>query len=112
MTTSDVQPTRWWLAGRDTDDLITQLDELAAAVAAGTPASDTPAAQRSADDLTGPARLGIVEPTDRKIRLARRLVAKGEPWRGRSDIWFTADGPARADGGGGKNALPFPPGAR
>ena len=51
----------------------------------------------SADDATvlaapmlpGPCRLGIVAPTVRRLALARRVVAKGVAWRGRSDIWFT-----------------------
>ncbi|MFT7839317.1 beta-ketoacyl synthase N-terminal-like domain-containing protein [Saccharothrix sp. BKS2] len=36
-----------------------------------------------------PCRLGIVDPTPRKLALARKAVAKGVPWRGRSDVWFS-----------------------
>jgi malonyl CoA-acyl carrier protein transacylase len=36
----------------------------------------------------GPARLGIVAPTERKLALARRVVAGGKPWYGRKDVWF------------------------
>ncbi|MGW3144395.1 beta-ketoacyl synthase N-terminal-like domain-containing protein [Streptomyces sp. NPDC001177] len=36
----------------------------------------------------GPARLGIVEPTAKRLALARRAVAKGRIWQGRSDVWF------------------------
>ncbi|MGW3208800.1 beta-ketoacyl synthase N-terminal-like domain-containing protein [Streptomyces sp. NPDC001135] len=36
----------------------------------------------------GPVRLGIVDPTARRLALARRAVAKGRVWQGRSDVWF------------------------
>ncbi|MFE7118108.1 beta-ketoacyl synthase N-terminal-like domain-containing protein [Streptomyces sp. NPDC057654] len=36
-----------------------------------------------------PCRLGVVDPTPRRLALARRAVAKGRPWRGRSDVWFS-----------------------
>src|SRR4029079_15126700 len=36
-----------------------------------------------------PARLGVVDPTAQRIAAARRIVARGEPWRGGRDIWFT-----------------------
>ncbi|MEU1945699.1 beta-ketoacyl synthase N-terminal-like domain-containing protein [Streptomyces sp. NPDC020125] len=64
-------------------------------------AADTPerlAELLAADDTTVRAtvtgrdartRLGIVEPTAKRLALARRMVAKGRPWRGRNDIWFT-----------------------
>ncbi|WP_263170256.1 type I polyketide synthase [Streptomyces sp. SCSIO ZS0520] len=54
----------------------------------------------------GPVRLGIADPTARRLKLARKAVAKGEPWRGRSDVWFTPRpvlGPA-----GGRTAFVFP----
>ncbi|WPB96524.1 beta-ketoacyl synthase N-terminal-like domain-containing protein [Streptomyces malaysiensis] len=66
-------------------------------------AADTPerlAELLAADDatvrttVTGRAartRLGIVEPTAKRLALARRMVAKGRPWRGRNDIWFTPE---------------------
>ncbi|MDI2127237.1 type I polyketide synthase [Yinghuangia seranimata] len=37
----------------------------------------------------GPCRLAVVDPNPRRLELAGRVVARGEPWRGRSDIWFT-----------------------
>ncbi|MCZ4510247.1 beta-ketoacyl synthase N-terminal-like domain-containing protein [Streptomyces sp. ActVer] len=37
----------------------------------------------------GRARLGIVAPTAKRLALARRAVAKGRAWHGRSDVWFT-----------------------
>ncbi|MFE0516049.1 polyketide synthase, partial [Streptomyces sp. NPDC058964] len=36
----------------------------------------------------GPARLGIVDPTAKRLALARRAVAKGRAWQGRGDVWF------------------------
>ncbi|MEV6615083.1 beta-ketoacyl synthase N-terminal-like domain-containing protein [Streptomyces sp. NPDC051051] len=54
----------------------------------------------------GPVRLGIVGPTDRRLALARRAVAKGRAWHGRSDVWFRP-GPLLG-AGGGKLAFLFP----
>ncbi|MGW7424129.1 beta-ketoacyl synthase N-terminal-like domain-containing protein [Streptomyces sp. NPDC054813] len=36
----------------------------------------------------GPARLGIVDPTAKRLALARRAVGKGRAWQGRNDVWF------------------------
>ncbi|MEU6551802.1 beta-ketoacyl synthase N-terminal-like domain-containing protein [Streptomyces sp. NPDC046915] len=36
----------------------------------------------------GPVRLGIVDPTAKRLALARRAVGKGRAWQGRSDVWF------------------------
>jgi acyl transferase domain-containing protein/phosphopantetheinyl transferase len=36
----------------------------------------------------GPCRLAIVAPDARRLALARKIVARGRPWRGRSDVWF------------------------
>ncbi|WOP38650.1 beta-ketoacyl synthase N-terminal-like domain-containing protein [Streptomyces sp. Li-HN-5-13] len=47
-------------------------------------------------------RLGVVAPTARKLALARKAVAKGRAWQGRSDVWFT---PVRP---GGRLAFVFP----
>ncbi|NEW69297.1 acyltransferase domain-containing protein [Streptomyces rapamycinicus] len=84
-------------------------------------AADTPerlAELLAADDTTvrttvtgrdARTRLGIVDPTAKRLALARRMVAKGRPWRGRNDIWFT---PAPLLGAGpaprGKLAFVFP----
>ncbi|MFB6813924.1 beta-ketoacyl synthase N-terminal-like domain-containing protein [Streptomyces sp. NPDC056347] len=54
----------------------------------------------------GPVRLGIVDPTGRRLKLARKAVAKGVPWRGRSDVWFTPRPVLGA--GGGLTAFVFP----
>lgn len=54
----------------------------------------------------GPVRLGIVDPTARRLKLARKAVTKGAAWRGRSDVWFSPRpllGP-----GGGTTAFVFP----
>nr|WP_037679299.1 type I polyketide synthase [Streptomyces griseus] len=56
----------------------------------------------------GRARLGIVEPTAKRLALARRAVAKGRAWHGRSDVWFRP-GPLLGPGAeGGKLAFVFP----
>jgi len=62
----------------------------------------------------GPCRLALVAPTPRRLALARTIVARGTPWRGRNDLWFTtepllaepetADGP---DGGTQTGRLAF-----
>lgn len=57
-------------------------------------------------NAAGPVRLGIVDPTARRLKLARKAVAKGAAWRGRSDVWFSPRpllGP-----GGGTTAFVFP----
>ncbi|MFJ8493248.1 beta-ketoacyl synthase N-terminal-like domain-containing protein [Streptomyces sp. NPDC094038] len=36
----------------------------------------------------GPVRLGIVDPTARRLALARRAAGKGRAWQGRNDVWF------------------------
>ncbi|MEN3614212.1 beta-ketoacyl synthase N-terminal-like domain-containing protein [Plantactinospora sp. ZYX-F-223] len=41
---------------------------------------------RTADEH---CRLGIVNPDTRRLGNARRAVAKGQPWRGARDIWFS-----------------------
>ncbi|RKN03791.1 type I polyketide synthase [Streptomyces radicis] len=53
-----------------------------------------------------PVRLGIVDPTARRLALARRAVAKGAPWQGRSDVWFSPR-PQLGDAGG-LTAFVFP----
>nr|WP_078890088.1 type I polyketide synthase [Streptomyces sp. NBRC 110468] len=54
----------------------------------------------------GPARLGIVDPTAKRLALARRAVAKERAWHGRGDVWFRP-GPLLGAGGGG-TAFLFP----
>ncbi|HEY2834221.1 MAG TPA: beta-ketoacyl synthase N-terminal-like domain-containing protein [Sporichthyaceae bacterium] len=53
-----------------------------------------------------PCRLGIVEPTEKRLALARWAVERGQAWRGRSDVWFSPEpllGPGR-----GRVAFLFP----
>ncbi|WP_125619695.1 beta-ketoacyl synthase N-terminal-like domain-containing protein [Actinomadura sp. WAC 06369] len=45
-----------------------------------------------------PCRVAVVAPTPRRLDLARAVVQRGTPWRGRSDVWF-APRPLLADGG-------------
>ncbi|HEV7976183.1 beta-ketoacyl synthase N-terminal-like domain-containing protein [Amycolatopsis sp.] len=54
----------------------------------------------------GPTRLGIVDPTAKRLALARKAVAKGRGWRGRNDIWYAPTPLLGA--GGGKLAFVFP----
>ncbi|HEV7761358.1 MAG TPA: hypothetical protein VGO78_20275, partial [Acidimicrobiales bacterium] len=77
----------WWIAGHDVDDLVARLDELAA---------DAP--EGAVRVGTGPMRLAVVAPDERRLRLARRMVAEGEPWRGRGDVWFSPDASAESAG--------------
>ncbi len=63
------------LAGTDPADLLAQLD----AWGPGTPPN--PAAQ-------GSARLAIVAPDERRLTLARKVLERGSPFRGRNDVWF------------------------
>ncbi|MFE2101651.1 beta-ketoacyl synthase N-terminal-like domain-containing protein, partial [Streptomyces sp. NPDC059468] len=81
--TSVAEPERVLLLAADTrDDLAALLaaDDPAVLAAGLDPARPHPAA--------GPVRLGIVEPTAKRLALARRAVAKGRAWQGRSDVWF------------------------
>ncbi|WIX99696.1 beta-ketoacyl synthase N-terminal-like domain-containing protein [Amycolatopsis mongoliensis] len=64
---------------------------------------DRPGARGTGD---GPVRLGIVDPTEKRLALARKAVARGRSWRGRNDVWF-ADRPLLGPGGG-KLAFVFP----
>jgi malonyl CoA-acyl carrier protein transacylase/phosphopantetheinyl transferase len=49
----------------------------------------------------GPVRLAIVAPTPERLALARKVIERGHPWRGRNDIWFTGE-PLLAGGPGGE----------
>ena len=56
----------------------------------------------------GRSRLGIVDPTAKRLALARRAVAKGRAWQGRNDVWFTPRPLLGAPPGSGKLAFVFP----
>ncbi|SEC50983.1 Acyl transferase domain-containing protein [Streptomyces sp. 2231.1] len=55
----------------------------------------------------GPVRLGVVDPTAKRLALARRVLAKGRAWQGRNDVWFRP-GPLLGPAGGGRLAFVFP----
>jgi acyl transferase domain-containing protein/phosphopantetheinyl transferase (holo-ACP synthase) len=55
----------------------------------------------------GRTRLGVVDPTPRRLALARRVVAGGRAWRGRNDVWF-APRPLLGAEAKGKVAFLFP----
>ena len=82
------------LEGRDAADLATQL-------AAIGPDRDPPRLPEGA----GPARLAIVDPNPKRLELAARVLAKGQAWRGRNDVWFEPSGLVT---GGGRVAFLFP----
>jgi acyl transferase domain-containing protein/phosphopantetheinyl transferase len=48
-------------------------------------------AAATAPAAAGVCRLAIVAPTPRRLALARKVVERGRAWRGREDIWFTAE---------------------
>lgn len=54
---------------------------------------------------TGPSRLIVFNPTPQRLLKAQRIVARGHPWRGKQDIFFT---PAGLLGAGAKLAFLFP----
>ncbi|WP_124723828.1 polyketide synthase dehydratase domain-containing protein [Streptomyces sp. NBC_01732] len=54
----------------------------------------------------GPARLGIVGPTAKRLALARRAVGRQRGWHGRGDVWFRP-GPLLG-AGHGRLAFLFP----
>jgi acyl transferase domain-containing protein len=54
---------------------------------------------------TEAVRLAIANPTSDRLAIARKVIGRGHPWRGRNDIWFTANGLA---GAGGRVAILFP----
>ncbi|MFD0902493.1 beta-ketoacyl synthase N-terminal-like domain-containing protein [Actinomadura sediminis] len=76
------------LAARTADELAAALD-----------APDGELLARAAGDVPDlPCRVAIVAPTSRRLDLARAVVQRGTPWRGRSDVWFSPR-PLLADGG-------------
>ncbi|GAQ70234.1 type I polyketide synthase [Streptomyces turgidiscabies] len=100
-TVTVAEPERVLLLAADTPEALAALLDtddtsvLAAGLDAGRP---HPQAGRS--------RLGIVDPTAKRLTLARRAVAKGRAWQGRSDVWFRPE-PLRADTIGELGGLAF-----
>ncbi|MGH3857607.1 MAG: acyltransferase domain-containing protein, partial [Pseudonocardiaceae bacterium] len=56
-------------------------DDAALRALSGAESSAGPSAER--------CRLGVVNPTPKRLAAARRVVAQGASWRGHSDIWFS-----------------------
>ncbi|WP_239145178.1 acyltransferase domain-containing protein [Actinoplanes couchii] len=77
-----------------TDRLAISDEELLARSAAG----DFLRGDFSADTEPGSCRLAIVAPTPRRLALARKVIERGRPWRGREDIWFTTEPLLTGDG--------------
>ncbi|MFD7630905.1 beta-ketoacyl synthase N-terminal-like domain-containing protein, partial [Streptomyces sp. NPDC059851] len=78
------EPERVLLLAATTSDALAEL--LDGRGAPGSPGGVPTGAEAGAG--AGPVRLGIVDPTPKRLALARRAVAKGEPWHGRGDVWF------------------------
>lgn len=55
--------------------------QLSARLASGSPVSGG----------DGPCRLAVVGPTPQRLALAAKVVARGRPWRGRGNVWFTPE---------------------
>jgi acyl transferase domain-containing protein/phosphopantetheinyl transferase len=88
------------LAGADAADLLAQLDAWEAPPGEGGGALAVPSAD------AGPARLAVVAPDARRLTLARKVLERGTPFRGRNDVWFEPGGDAGI--AGGKVAFLFP----
>lgn len=63
------------------------------------------AAMDGADVPVGPCRIAVFGPDAKQLERARKIVARGKPWRGRKDIWFS---PRGLGDDGGQVALVFP----
>ncbi|WP_405773024.1 beta-ketoacyl synthase N-terminal-like domain-containing protein [Streptomyces sp. NBC_01538] len=89
-TVTVVEPERVLLLAADTPESLAALLDAddTAVLAAGLDATGT-------HPQAGPTRLGIVDPTAKRLTLARRTVAKGRTWHGRSDVWYRP-GPLQA----------------
>ncbi|GIG89270.1 type I polyketide synthase [Plantactinospora endophytica] len=99
-----------WLAAADPTALARLLDTDDHAVRAlgagrGRPAGSAVGARSPGPDER--CRLGIVNPDTRRLGTARRAVAKGQPWRGARDIWFSPD-PLLAGESPGQLAFVYP----
>ncbi len=60
----------------------------------------------TATSASGRVRLGIVDPTERRLRTARTVVSRGSRFSGRGDIWFSPE-PLLAEPGA-RTAFLFP----
>ncbi len=100
-TMTVVEPERVLLLAADTPEALAALLDAddTAVLAAGLDATRT-------HPQAGPTRLGIVDPTAKRLTLARRAIAKGRTWQGRSDVWFRPE-PLRAHGSRELGGLAF-----
>ncbi|WP_306321365.1 MULTISPECIES: polyketide synthase [unclassified Streptomyces] len=55
----------------------------------------------------GPTRLAVLDPTPKRLALARKLAAAAKPWPGRTDVWH-APSPLLGPVAGGKVAYLYP----
>ncbi len=85
------------LAASDPQALLEALLEAEPAILSGAPL-DPPARD-------APCRVAIVAPTAERIARAKAVISRGEPWRGKGDLWFSPRGLASV---GGKVAFLFP----
>lgn len=77
------------LAADSTAELAERLASATArATDSGTPAPGSPG---SYGPGAGPCRLAVLGPTPQRLALAAKVVARGRPWRGRGDVWFTPE---------------------
>ncbi|MEU5211166.1 beta-ketoacyl synthase N-terminal-like domain-containing protein [Streptomyces sp. NPDC020742] len=66
------------LAAATPDELAAALDRLPGSAPAPVAAPDA-----------GPCRLALIDATPQRRALAAKVLARGLPWRGRGDLWFT-----------------------
>ncbi|WP_327687782.1 polyketide synthase [Streptomyces tubercidicus] len=85
-----VEPERAVLLAADTPG---QLADALRDVGEGGPApgESGPAADPGAPVQDGPCRLALLDPTPQRRSLAAKILARGLPWRGRGEVWFTPD---------------------
>jgi len=83
----DTRPKCLFLARATTDELLAALD-----------AGETTTG-------AGPARLALLDPTPERVAKARRIIERGSPFHGRSDLWFS---PAGLLSSGGQIAFLYP----
>ena len=85
--------------------------EQLAAVLAGDDSAVLGAGLPEHDAVAARCRLAVVDPTERRLALARHAVSRGRAWRGRNDVWFAPDPLLGADqrrAGRGRIAFLFP----
>ncbi|WP_432841955.1 beta-ketoacyl synthase N-terminal-like domain-containing protein [Dactylosporangium sp. CA-092794] len=86
-----------WLAAADPAGLARQLE------------ADGPRLRERADLVPAaqPCRLGLVNPSDERLALARKAVERGRAWRGGRDVWYSPQ-PLLAGATPGRLAFVFP----